>query len=303
MMRFLPEHAIREACSAFPFTVAWYLRDHGSGERAHQNGDLPLNSGSVRKISILMAVLSAVHEGRLRLDQPVYTQEKYQGNDSGCFQHLSPGIRMTLQDALTAMIILSDNTCTGSIMDLISLEELNGYCRRIGMKSTLHRSVLPANLLHEEPDPADVNLTSVNDVGLLLDIMLAGMEDTASAGRLGCTPSLCRLALEIMSWQKIRNRLPALLPPGTRVAHKTGLDKNCAHDAGIIYHAGRPLFTLCVFVDRIPDNEIENIPGHAVAMHLIARISRICFDALTQIPAQNFQVAVINADFYPCRTS
>jgi beta-lactamase class A len=60
-------------------------------------------------VAILMALLKGVNEGRFRLDQPVVIEEKYQQNNSGTFQHLSPGFTITLRDAAYMMSIVSDN--------------------------------------------------------------------------------------------------------------------------------------------------------------------------------------------------
>ncbi|HAD35584.1 MAG TPA: serine hydrolase, partial [Gammaproteobacteria bacterium] len=37
------------------------------------------------------------------------------------------------------MIIVSDNTCTGAVTDLIGLESVNALCQTIGMMDTVHR--------------------------------------------------------------------------------------------------------------------------------------------------------------------
>ncbi|HEV2057568.1 MAG TPA: serine hydrolase [Methylomirabilota bacterium] len=56
----------------------------------------------------------AVHAGKLLLDQKVTIDAKYQGNDFGTFQQLTLGSWIAFRDALVTMIIVSDNTCTGS---------------------------------------------------------------------------------------------------------------------------------------------------------------------------------------------
>lgn len=73
------------------------------------------------------------------------------------------------------------------------------------------------------------------DVSLLLDLVQQGIRDVGVARRLGCTPQLCRLAIDILSWQLLSTRLPALLPTGTKVAHKTGTAARTFNDAGIIF--------------------------------------------------------------------
>jgi hypothetical protein len=48
--------------------------------------------------------------------------------------------------------------------------------------------------------PAErTNATTPADVGLLLELILAGSRDADAAAKLGCTPALCRLALDILS--------------------------------------------------------------------------------------------------------
>jgi hypothetical protein len=50
-----------------------------------------------------MAALSAVHAGKLSLDQKVTIDAKYQGNDSGAFQHLTLGFWSAFRDALVTI--------------------------------------------------------------------------------------------------------------------------------------------------------------------------------------------------------
>ena len=83
---------LNELCDALPFQTSWYLKDLATGTRAERFGDVPVPSASTRKISIMMAALAAVHAGKLALDQKVTIEARYQDNDSGTFQHLTPGV-------------------------------------------------------------------------------------------------------------------------------------------------------------------------------------------------------------------
>src|SRR5205823_13499164 len=122
-------------CDAVPFHASWYLKDVATGARADRLGDVPVPSASTRKTSILMSALAAVHAGKLALDQKVTIEARYQDNDSGTFQFLTPGFWITLRDALVMMIIVSDNTCTGLVVDLVGLDNVQRYCDAVGMKS------------------------------------------------------------------------------------------------------------------------------------------------------------------------
>src|SRR5436309_9934942 len=270
---------LNELCDAAPFQASWYLKDFATGASADRRGDVPVPSASTRKISIMMAALKAVHDGKLALDQKVTIDAKYQDNDSGTFQHLTPGFWISFRDALVMMIIVSDNTCTGTVVDLVGLGEIQRFCESIGMSRTVHRFGIPPRL---GPDHSldQVTTTTPSDQGLLLEMILRGVSDKTAAARLGSTPELCRLGLDILSWQKLKTRLPSLLPLGTKVAHKTGTGSRGYMDAGIIYKDGQPLFILTAYTEHVPEALPDGTPGFTAAYQLIGRMSRLSWDDL-----------------------
>ena len=271
---------LNELCDEQPFHTGWFLKDLRTGQTSSRLGDVVVPSASTRKIAILMAALKAVNEGRLALDQPVTIDAKYQNNNSGTFQHLRPGFTITFEDALVMMIIVSDNTCTGQVADLVGLDQVQALSDAVGMVGTTHRLGIPLNGLSRDHPLDVVNTTTPNDVGLLLDLILQGSTEAGTASRLGCTPALCQLALDILSKQRLRNRLPAFLPEGTRVANKTGTGLRNNNDAGIVYQGDAPIFILSVYCDGFPE-DFPDMPGYARAGLLIGRLGRICWDVLT----------------------
>jgi beta-lactamase class A len=270
---------LNELCDAVPFQTSWYLKDLATGARADRHGAVPVPSASTRKISIMMAALSAVHDGKLALDQKVTIEAGYQDNDSGTFQYLTPGFWITFRDALVMMIIVSDNTCTGMVVDLVGLPNVQRYCEAIGMTGTTHRFGIPPRLGRDH-SLDQVTTTTPNDQGLLLELILRGTGDAAVATRLGVTPELCRLGLDILSWQRLKTRLPSLLPLGTKVAHKTGTGARGYMDAGIIFKDDRPLCILTAYTEHVPAALPDGTPGFAAANQVIGKMARLCYDAL-----------------------
>jgi beta-lactamase class A len=268
-----------ELCDALPFDTSWYLKDLASGERADRRGAVPVPSASTRKISIMMAALAAVHAGKLSLEAKLTVEARYQDNDSGTFQHLTPGFWLTLRDAMVMMIIVSDNTCTGMVADQVGLADIQRYCEGIGMVGTVHRYGIPPRMAADHALHASTT-TTPNDQGLLLELILRGTTDAAAAAKLGCTPALCKLGLDILSWQKLKTRLPSLLPAGTKVAHKTGTGARGFMDAGIVFKNDRPLFVLTAYTDHVPAALPDGTPGFAAAYQLIGRMARLCYDRL-----------------------
>jgi beta-lactamase class A len=270
---------LNDLCDALPFQTSWYLKDLTTGATSDRRGDVPVPSASTRKISIMMAALAAVHAGKLSLDQKVTVEAKYQDNDSGTFQHLTPGFWLTFRDALVMMIIVSDNTSTGMVVDQVGLEAVQRYCESLGMKGTIHRFGIPPRL-GADHTLDQVTSTTPNDQGLLLELILRGTSDAAVAARLGCTTELVQLGLDILTWQKLKTRLPSLLPVGTKVAHKTGTGARGYMDAGIIWKNDRPQCILTAYTDHVPAALPDGTPGFAAAAQLIGRMARLCYDEI-----------------------
>src|SRR5919198_1475708 len=197
-------------CDAVPFHASWYLKDTATGARADRHGDMRVPSASTRKISIMMAALAAVHAGKLALDQRLVVEARYQSNESGTFQHLTPGFWVTLRDAIVMMIIVSDNTCTGMVTDLVGLSNLQRWCETVGMTATIHRYGVPPKL------PADhtleqVTTTTPNDQGLLLELILKG---TGARGYMDAG-ILFKEDRPLCILTAFTDRVPAALPDGT----------------------------------------------------------------------------------------
>jgi beta-lactamase class A len=162
---------------------------------------------------------------------------------------------------------------------MVGLDNIQRFCEAAGMTRTIHRFGIPPKL---GPDHTleQVTTTTPNDQGLLLEAMLRGAEDPTAAARLGVTPELCRLGLDILSWQKLKTRLPSQLPLGTKVAHKTGTGSRGYMDAGIVYRDGRPLYILAMYTEHVPAALPDGTPGFAAAYQLMGRLARIAWDAL-----------------------
>lgn len=268
-------------CGEQPFPVTWYFKDVRSGFTADRDGEKVVTSASTRKIAILMAALAACHAGSMSLDQPFTVDAEYQNNDSGVFQLLKAGFTITLRDALIMMIVVSDNTCTGKVVDLLGLDAINAYGQRIGMRNSTHRFNFPPLLVPGEA-MGETNTTSAADVGRLLEQILQGTTGEAAAERLGVTSRLCQLAIGILLEQRMTNRLPLMLPAEARVAHKTGTSGGNRHsnDVGIIYQGQTPLCVLAIYTGELPRNLPDGISGYHAANLLIAQLARACYDAL-----------------------
>jgi len=271
-----------QICATQPFATSFHVRDLATGAVYARDADGIRPSASTRKISIMMAALRAVHQGRLDLAEPVtVTAEMSEGVASGTFQYMTPGFVITLRDAIVQMIIMSDNVCTGIVAGRLTLDELNDFCGKAGMTGTTHRFIVPPPDMPPDHRLDEVTTTTPADQGCLLAQILAGCGDAEVAARLGCTPELCQLGLQFLSWQKYRTMLPSQLPAGTMVAHKTGTGRRGRMDAGIVYRDTAPRFIIAVYTDQVPTTMPDGLPGYAAAFLVIGALARACWEAFS----------------------
>jgi beta-lactamase class A len=111
------------------------------------------------------------------------------------------------------------------------------------------------------------NTTTARDLAVLMEAI-----ETDRAA----STSSCRLMRDILLRQELNDEIPAGLPPGTPVAHKTGSITGVLHDAAIVYPRGREPYVLVVLTRGISDERI--------ARSLIADISRLAYEHAMSAP-------------------
>ncbi|HSU95916.1 MAG TPA: serine hydrolase, partial [Gemmatimonadaceae bacterium] len=104
------------------------------------------------------------------------------------------------------------------------------------------------------------NMATARDLAILLRDIETGK---------AASPASSDAMRDILLAQQFNDKIPAGLPPGTRVAHKTGDITAIAHDAAIVYPANRKPYILVVLTKGIADEKVANT--------LIADVSRIVY--------------------------
>lgn len=131
-----------------------------------------------------------------------------------------------------------------------------GFASRIRITGAYSATERPAS-----PDTA-YNVTTPADIARLFRLLLLGQV---------VSPEASREMLDLLARQEINDRLPAALPDGTWVAHKTGNLDTVVHDAGVIKAPGGPVVVV-VLSDEVEDE--------AAVVELIQRIGLLAYRAL-----------------------
>lgn len=167
--------------------------------------------------------------------------------------------RETADPLLRDSITVSDNFSANALIRLLGdgdaeagMEAVNSWCARQGYNSTrLLRLMLQDNGLQ--------NYTGAADCAALLSAICRGE----------CvSPAASQEMLGLLLMQKVNDRLPRDLPPGTPVAHKTGdLIGLCWADVGVVFSPGGD-YILCV----ISDGAASEVDAKTAAADLSRRI-------------------------------
>lgn len=269
---------LRELCDALPFTVRYFVKNLLTGEVLSRGANEETPSGSTRKVSIMMATLKAINEGRLHFDEPIIYEERLRDEvASGVFRYLTPGITISLRDAIVGMVVLSDNVCTRMVLERLTLAEVNSYCKSIGMGGTHHRFLIPPLALPSDHPLDAVTTTTARDQAMLLEAILAAQDSEAAAGQLGSSVTLCRFALQTLKNQVHRYGIASRLPFDAIIACKSGRGKRGRMDVGIVYRNSAPLYIITAFTDNVPEIMEDRTPGYTISIETLGKLSQICW--------------------------
>lgn len=273
--RFDPLRArIRELADrsgARALAVAVY--DAGTGSAFRYDAERWFHAASTIKIAILLGVFSAVHRGRLSPHARLHVRNRFisafdgepfrvdAARDADDDVHAAVGRMMRIDELARHMIANSSNLATNLLLDLVGLDSIH---RTLG-EFDLHGIDLERGVEDERAFQHGVN-NLVNADGLV------AMLRVIAEGR-AFTPALSQAMLDILHQQQFSSGIPARLPAGARVAHKTGDISTVAHDAGIVYLPGRAPYVIVVLT--------EWIPGAGQRAATISAVSYAVYEQLT----------------------
>jgi beta-lactamase class A len=125
---------IKPIVASFKGKVSLFAKNLDAGETYALNADERVRTASTIKIAVMIEAFARVAEGKAKwTDEVVLTKEK-KVSGSGILNELSDGLRLTLRDAVNLMMILSDNTATNLVLDVLTTDAVNARVESLGFK-------------------------------------------------------------------------------------------------------------------------------------------------------------------------
>src|ERR1044072_7747852 len=125
---------VKPLVASFKGKVSLFAKNLDTGETYGLNPDERVRTASTIKIAVMIEAFARVAEGKAKwTDEVVLTKEK-KVSGSGILYELSDGLRLTLRDAVNLMMIVSDNTATNLVLDVLTTDAVNARMESLGFK-------------------------------------------------------------------------------------------------------------------------------------------------------------------------
>ncbi len=255
--------------------VGLYYRDLATGDSLTVGSDLRFHAASTMKLAVMIQLFRDRDAGLLSLDDSVtitntfrsivdsspYQLDVTDDSDSSLYKRL--GQRTSIRQLIELMETVSSNLATNLLIAKVDAKRANATAHALGADSILV-------LRGVEDDKAYRaglnNTTTARDLGMLLAAIANGKAASAAS---------CREMLAILGRQQFNEGIPAGLPPGTTVYHKTGwIGQVVYHDAALVEPPNGGRYVLVVLTGAIQ----KDADAHAAVRDL----SKLVFDARRQ---------------------
>jgi len=257
--------------------VAVAVKHLDTGEEFYFHADDPMPTASLIKTAVMVETYRQAAEKQVDLDAMLTLRAEDRVPGSGILTQLSPGLALSLRDAVRLMMALSDNTATNLVLDKIGLPATAETMEKLGYPHTkIHSKVFKrdTSVFPERSKQFGLGSTTAREAVRLVESIQRKQV---------VSPEACEAMLGHLRACQDPNKFPRFLPEGVRVAFKSGSVDDCRTAAGILYTSSGPV-ALCVLTN---DNEDQRwVPDNA-GDRLCAEIARETALHFTKAPAPN----------------
>lgn len=242
------------------------FHDLETGDSLFRNAGDSFHAASTMKVPVMIELFRQMDAGTLRPDQGILLANQFASivdgspyslnaaDDSDSLAYTLIGTQVTVRDLIEHMITRSSNLATNALIALAGADRANATAHALGARDIkVLRGVEDSRAFQKGLN----NTTTARDLAVLLEAIETGRAATRAS---------CNEMREVLLHQEFNAEIPAGLPPGIRVAHKTGWITGVLHDAAIVYPPGRKPYVLVVLT--------RGIPEETVARQLIVELSR-----------------------------
>ena len=240
--------------------IGYAIVDLTTGERFGRMENEVFPTASTIKLAVLYELFKQADEGRLHVDDSRPLERRHVVGGTGVLRELSAP-PMSLRDYAVLMVVLSDNTATNLLIEVLGMKNVTARMAALGLSQTkLRRRMIDL----EAARRGDENVSTPAEIARLLEILHHGE---------GLSKESQQAAMTILKKPK-ETPLRKGVPSSVAVGGKPGSLEGVAVDAAIVYVEGRP-YILSMMTTYLPDESIGD--------SAIERTSRRVFDYFSRL--------------------
>lgn len=245
-----------------PGTFGIAIKHLETGEQVTNNENELFQLASCFKVPVMATLFRDTENGKIDLKQRVRIKKEDFRTGSGVLEALDPGAEITVKGLAMLMIIVSDNVATDILMEMVGIENVDNNMKELGFENISvkhdvrdaiirHMGKLPEKTTDQEfwgllqkrgsgSNLRDINMDNASVFDPIPENNVSTPTDMCNflemiARKQLISEAACEGMFQIMSSQKLRNRIPYLLPAEAKFACKTGTVGSVANDVGIVY--------------------------------------------------------------------
>lgn len=254
-------------------TFAVAFKDLNTGEEILINEHDLFHAASTMKTPVMIEVFKQANAGKLSLRDSIVVKDEFKSIVDGSPYSLSAsndsyariydwvGKKMPLDSLVYYMITASSNLATNIVIELVDAKNVTQSMRDLGARDI---QVLRGVEDNKAFQAGLSNKVTAYDLMLIFEKLARGeVVDKKSSDQM----------LGILRDQDFNDIIPAKLPAGTTVAHKTGWITGLHHDSGIVYPRNGNAYVLVLLSRELKDEE--------AGVEIMANVSKMIYDYTT----------------------
>ena len=254
--------------------VSIVFEDLETDETIEINAEKMMHAASLMKVPVMIEVFRQAEQGKFSLDEKIAVTNEFKSivdgspysltaagdSDEDIYRYI--GKDMSLRDLVVRMITVSSNLAANVLIERVGVENVMDTLTKLGIHGMkVLRGVEDIKAYEKGLN----NRTNATGMALVMQSIARGKAGAGEA---------CEQMIDILSRQKYRAKIPAGIPPGVKVANKTGSITRIDHDGAIVFPEGRKPYILVVMTRGIEKRED--------AEKLIAELSKMVYDYVTE---------------------
>jgi len=241
------DEQVKNLVTPFKGKVSLYAKNLDTGETYALNGDERVRTASTIKIAVMIEAFARVTEGKAKwTDEVTLTKEK-KVSGSGILFELSDNLHLILRDAVNLMMMLSDNTATNLVLDVLTTDAVNVRMESLGFKQIkINRKIGSGGDSAAGRDPENKKY----GLGFATPHEMVQVMEKLERGEI-ISPAVSKEMIELMKKEQARYAIGRSML-GVPMASKYGALDRLRSAVGIIY-SKKGKIAMAISCDDMPD--------------------------------------------------